>query len=653
MPVTSAGRILLSKVPRSSDPSTYDDAGVGILPLHVFQATNARERAVPYEKHTSHLKRRWKTASVPPLSALCLVKMIGVQLEGNGEWLATFDPLGAARHIHDSNITKPPSPPPGANKGAKLSPSPSCCDMLLDALEPQKSSSTLPGLSTRYHPDLWLKLAISYTPSSLPASYRVKSLPLSDPHVPLLQSIEPSERFTMITVLCIRDSSLSSALDDTSIKQLGALHQLVALDLAGTGIGVEGVRALTRTLRHSEEEDGVLKGPWKLRWLSLRGCPGIHDAVFEPLAQWPLLCVVGASCFFGLFKPPPATFLTWSSSIDCRDTVCSRFTIPSWPHSPFPIPASDLVHPTHPLRALQLLHSAYHSTEIFPTSEFPYALLIDKLDHPIIRVKDERERGRDAGGSGDGVLTLIPGDRRQRVAVMLPPHEEEGRFGDSSKEEAPPIRGRHRNYPSGPTRSYRRDGSEGEDDSDADSESETNPMVHRGIVTPLLFGRRKAREAKAEQTQRSSLEAFFTDLQRDQNPPSPSPASDDEKTKNQHTRGILVRPPPPYLTTLARVHQSEADSASVRTAAMSKQQVLSGEAAVVLRKKPPSEASSPSIPSAKGDHNHARAPLSERKQLPGTKRALPDDDGTPSQPKTKTPAPVRRTPFGVPARKGT
>ncbi|KAF8309074.1 hypothetical protein DL93DRAFT_2030852, partial [Clavulina sp. PMI_390] len=141
-------------------------------------------------------------------------------------------------------------------------------------------------------PDVWFHLAV-FTQILRPCD-RVRSLPLSDVHVPRYQVIDPTERFSAITVLSLRDAR--GVIDDVNIIEIKDLHQLVALDLSSTTISEKGIKNLSRSLRHGDDGDSLpLQGPWKLRILNLQGCARVNNHVCEALADFPLLCLVGKS----------------------------------------------------------------------------------------------------------------------------------------------------------------------------------------------------------------------------------------------------------------------------------------------------------------------------------------------------------------------
>jgi hypothetical protein len=260
-------RILLAK--RVRHEAQTDSAGISIVPIHVSQPDNSVTRIIPYHAHLAALKQRWRR-SVPPLAAICVARLAGADVEDMSGWLPSLPSLQYVKAT-DSGASKIE-----AN--------------LLNALADAKGRST--SVLTSYSPDIWFKVAMIFT-ECLPPSFRMKSLPLSDVHVPIIQLIDPSPRFTAITVLSLRNRH--SVLDDSSIGQLKDLHQLAALDLSFTAISSVGIHTLSRTLRQQSSDSGhnQLAGPWKIRLLYLEGCPLVDNRVCEYLGKWPLLSFVG------------------------------------------------------------------------------------------------------------------------------------------------------------------------------------------------------------------------------------------------------------------------------------------------------------------------------------------------------------------------
>lgn len=89
-----------------------------------------------------------------------------------------------------------------------------------------------------------------------------------------------------------------------------------------------------------------------------------------------------------------------------------------------------LAYPTHPLRALQLLHKEFPA--LFPDStEFPYALIIDRTDHTIHpelarsqSSSSSSSSNRAAGAVEDLNFAVFPSNRKSQVVVGRAPVDE-------------------------------------------------------------------------------------------------------------------------------------------------------------------------------------------------------------------------------------
>ncbi|THU95600.1 hypothetical protein K435DRAFT_608230, partial [Dendrothele bispora CBS 962.96] len=152
---------------------------------------------------------------------------------------------------------------------------------MLKALFPSRSLSCI-------DPRLWATLVQIY-PSTLPDWLHVYDIPLSDIHVPLLQTITPTSTCSIVTVL---DLPGCPELDDDTILVLKALTGLVALDASMTSLTSWGVSQLALCCR-TEGEISSRKGPWALRILRLTGSKGIDFRVFKDLYRFKGLCVLG------------------------------------------------------------------------------------------------------------------------------------------------------------------------------------------------------------------------------------------------------------------------------------------------------------------------------------------------------------------------
>ena len=145
-------------------------------------------------------------------------------------------------------------------------------------------------------PRLWAVLVQVYT--GLPEVFRTYNIPLSDIHVPILQQIPPTPRFSLVTVLSLE---ACGEVDDNTIIEFRDLHGLAALNLGGTALSSWGVSRFSKLLRHADDQaynDGRrLLGPWELRILSLRNCMNVDDDVYKSLKLFPLLSIVGTFNF--------------------------------------------------------------------------------------------------------------------------------------------------------------------------------------------------------------------------------------------------------------------------------------------------------------------------------------------------------------------
>jgi hypothetical protein len=140
-------------------------------------------------------------------------------------------------------------------------------------------------------PRLWATLVQIY--DNLPEKLSTYELPLNDTHLPLLQRIPCTPRFSLVTVL---ELSTCSTLDDDTVSHLKVLHSLTAFDASNTSLTAYGMKALASTLQLADEDPHLpYRGPWQLRILSLRGCRSITNQALPHLAKFPLLSVIGVS----------------------------------------------------------------------------------------------------------------------------------------------------------------------------------------------------------------------------------------------------------------------------------------------------------------------------------------------------------------------
>ncbi|KAI8998671.1 hypothetical protein BD414DRAFT_533505 [Trametes punicea] len=204
-------------------------------------------------------------------------------------------------------------------------------------------------------PRLWAVLVQIY--EDLPDVFRQYTLPLSDAHLPLLQTIPSTKHFSLITILSLRECRM---LTDDNVVELRHLPTLAAFDASVTALGTWGVQRLAKSLAWSEADEMhpvERRGPWGLRIMYLRDCINIDDKVLYWLTRFPLLSVV-----------------------DLRGTVCKP-----WRHCNLPFkPCSDtrLYHPTELKKALDHLASRAEARKTLLFSHpSPYILNVDSLHH--------------------------------------------------------------------------------------------------------------------------------------------------------------------------------------------------------------------------------------------------------------------------------
>jgi len=141
-------------------------------------------------------------------------------------------------------------------------------------------------------PRLWITLIRMFWSETLPETFREYPMPLSDPYLPYIQYLEPTDHFALILVL---DLSKEPSLTDESIIALKTLHQLTILNTSFTSITTKGVKKVADSLKWDENIE-MARGPWKLRSWSMLGCR-VKDDVAWPLQSFPLLAVVGELLF--------------------------------------------------------------------------------------------------------------------------------------------------------------------------------------------------------------------------------------------------------------------------------------------------------------------------------------------------------------------
>ncbi|KAF4608457.1 hypothetical protein EYR40_000802 [Pleurotus pulmonarius] len=140
--------------------------------------------------------------------------------------------------------------------------------------------------STQLDPRLWATLIQIY--DELPDCLRTYNIPLSDEHLPLLQYVQSTPTFTLITILNLAKCNL---LTDANIISLKPLSTLAALDASYTSLSDYGVKSLAGTIVWSDD-DQIYRGPSSLRVLKIRGCSKVTNNIYASLFKLPLLCLV-------------------------------------------------------------------------------------------------------------------------------------------------------------------------------------------------------------------------------------------------------------------------------------------------------------------------------------------------------------------------
>ncbi|KAJ7449801.1 hypothetical protein FB451DRAFT_1410604 [Mycena latifolia] len=155
-------------------------------------------------------------------------------------------------------------------------------------------------------PRLWATVVQIY--DNLPSVFQCYPIPLADEHLRLLQSVQSTPQFSLVTIL-----ELPGCLEllDTTVFNLKHLHSLCALDASATSLSSYGLKVLSGTVSWS---DGERKGPWGLRILRLRNCAKIDNAILPHLSSFQLLSILdlrGTKCrsdtFRSTFRPAAPT----------------------------------------------------------------------------------------------------------------------------------------------------------------------------------------------------------------------------------------------------------------------------------------------------------------------------------------------------------
>jgi hypothetical protein len=254
-------------------------------------------------------------------------------------------------------------------------------------------------------PRMWAVIVQSF--SSLPSVFRTYSIPLSDPHLPLLQSISPYDDFSLVTVV---DLAECRALTDETITQLAALHTLCALDVSRTSLTSNGIARLARTLIVAEEDHVVpRRGPWGLRILRMRRCRKVDDGVFTQLAPFRLLSLVGEPCVREI------PFIHAHSWVDVRDTRCTSKgarTLTTFvpcgdarlEDGPSLIGALDVLASSVAKPPVAAIRGHAASLSTFYPTEQPYALSVATLQH----VRTPAAKRKNLAVNKDNTCVVLP-----------------------------------------------------------------------------------------------------------------------------------------------------------------------------------------------------------------------------------------------------
>ncbi|KAJ7273704.1 hypothetical protein B0H12DRAFT_1319727 [Mycena haematopus] len=239
---------------------------------------------------------------------------------------------------------------------------------LLCALIPSLSHPEFEWASVS--PCVWATVVQLY--DNLPACFHSYDIPLADKHLQLLQRVESTPQFSLVTILELPGCR---ELSDATIVNFKHLHNLCALDASATSLSPHALKILSGTVLWSDE-DKTRKGPWGLRILRLRNCRAIDDKIFPHLSRFLLLFV-----------------------LDLRQTKCNAHTFfPSF--NPAPSSQHHLYHPT-PLRIC--VDDLLSVCELF-SSPNVFSLYINTLHHP-----SSTEPPIEQARPEDVVVTFNPG----------------------------------------------------------------------------------------------------------------------------------------------------------------------------------------------------------------------------------------------------
>ncbi|TFK76455.1 hypothetical protein BDN72DRAFT_891505 [Pluteus cervinus] len=246
---------------------------------------------------------------------------------------------------------------------------------------------------SKVDPRLWATLVQIY--DKLPPELSSYALPLGDEYLPLLQCIQCTTQFSLVTILELPGCNL---LTDDSIAEFKSLHTLAALDITGTQISPAAIKTLSETLLWADPQpDGTQqrRGPWSLRVLCLKDCSQLNNAVLPHLLAFPALSVVdlrGTKCRIDpnypyqpsndgtLFHPTPIA--------DALGTLTTRFAT---------LHSSTNPHSFH-IRTPYHLQSLKASPNVRPENEL-YVLprsgrIIQRDSQRLQQVQEERDNAK-------------------------------------------------------------------------------------------------------------------------------------------------------------------------------------------------------------------------------------------------------------------
>ncbi|KAJ7452434.1 hypothetical protein B0H11DRAFT_2073402 [Mycena galericulata] len=156
-------------------------------------------------------------------------------------------------------------------------------------------------------PRLWATIVQIY--DGLPPVFHCYPIPLADEHMRLLQNVESTPQFSLLTILELPGCR---ELSDMTIVNLKHLHSLCAFDASATSVSSYALKVFSGTVLWAD--DRTRRGPWGLRILRLRNCLNINDSIVPHLSAFPLLSILdlrGTKCrsetFCPTFQPAPPT----------------------------------------------------------------------------------------------------------------------------------------------------------------------------------------------------------------------------------------------------------------------------------------------------------------------------------------------------------